>query len=223
MHSPKAPKPSIAQQQSASRANAPVQPFAGSPGSQLGGLLGDQSMWFSYMRPRSRPPLGSLATDPGATPKKPPGVWSAGHGWSPGNEGLPGVWQLEDGNLVNQRPGRDPLGPANFPGAPAGQTPKTGSFINNFKVGQTSNGYQLEDGNWVNQRPGNPLGPANFPGAPAGQTPKNGSQIEDNGINPLEDGNWVNQRPGNFLPPAIYPGAPAGQTPKNGKFKVGLW
>ncbi len=73
MHSPKAPKPSIAQQQSASRANAPVQPFAGSTGSQLGGLLGDQSMWFSYMRPRSRPPLGSLATDPGGSAPAPGG------------------------------------------------------------------------------------------------------------------------------------------------------
>ncbi len=78
MHSPKAPKPSIAQQQSASRANAPVQPFAGSTGSQLGGLLGDQAMWFSYMRPRSRPPLGSLATDPGGSLATDPGGSATG-------------------------------------------------------------------------------------------------------------------------------------------------
>ncbi len=166
MHSPKAPKPSIAQQQSASRANAPVQPFAGSPGSQLGGLLGDQSMWFSYMRPRSRPPLGSLPTDPGATPKKPPGVGQLEDGnWvtqRPGNLLMPPTpgSQLEDGNWVDPRPSNPLLPPAIYPGAPAGQTPKTG---------------KVTDGNWVDPRPGNPLlPPAIYPGAPAGQTPKTG-------------------------------------------------
>ncbi len=198
MHSPKAPKPSIAQQQSASRANAPVQPFAGSPGSQLGGLLGDQSMWFSYMRPRSRPPLGSLPTDPGATSKKPPGVGQLEDGnWVNqrprnllGPPTTPGTWQLDDGNWVNQRPG-NPLTPP---------TP----------------GSQLDDGNWVDPRPSNPLlPPVTYPGAPAGQTPKTGKFKDDKGADP---------RLGNpLLPPAIYPGAPAGQTPKTGKFKVGLW
>ncbi len=157
MHSPKAPKPSIAQQQSASRANAPVQPFAGSPGSQLGGLLGDQSMWFSYMRPRSRPPLGSLPTDPGANPKKPP---------------TPSSGQLEDGNWVNQRPS-NPLDPP----TPGSQL-EDGNWVDprpgNPLVPPTP-GSQLEDGNWVDPRPGNPLlPPAVYPGAPAGQTPKTG-------------------------------------------------